>query len=80
MCRRIAEGTRWKKCGHFQRHFVAAIMDCNSSHCERSILHPKACRDKHCLPNFGPDVQKVVDTVNDECFQCRAAAARKIPS
>ncbi|KAF9810518.1 hypothetical protein IEO21_06879 [Rhodonia placenta] len=80
MCRRIAEGTRWSKCGHFQRHLVVAIMDCNSSHCERSILHPKSCKDPNCVKNFGAEVQKDIDTVKDECFQCRAAAARTLPS
>lgn len=35
-----------------------------------------------CLPlqNFGAEVQKDIDTVKDECFQCRAAAARTLPS
>lgn len=33
---------------HFQRHGIAAIMDCNSSHCERSILHPRNCKDPSC--------------------------------
>ncbi|KAH9889885.1 hypothetical protein C8Q73DRAFT_705793 [Cubamyces lactineus] len=79
MCRRIAEGTRWSKCGHFQRHLVVAIMDCNSTKCERSYLHPRGCRDPTCLKNFGPEVQKDIDTVKDECFQCRAAAARRLP-
>jgi len=79
MCRRIAEGTRWQKCGHFQRHMVIAIMDCNSSHCERSYLHLKDCRDARCIKNYGPDVQKIVDTVDDDCFACRAAAARQVP-
>ncbi|KAL6300659.1 hypothetical protein BKA93DRAFT_800626 [Sparassis latifolia] len=55
-------------------------MDCNSSHCERSILHPKHCREPTCLKNYGPDVQKDIDTVKDDCFQCRAAAARTPPS
>ncbi|OBZ71345.1 hypothetical protein A0H81_08893 [Grifola frondosa] len=55
-------------------------MDCNSSKCERSYLHPKSCRDPHCIKNFGPDVEKDIDTVKDECFQCRATAARRLPS
>ncbi|KAI0738854.1 hypothetical protein C8Q80DRAFT_1202434 [Daedaleopsis nitida] len=135
MCQRIAEGTRWSKCGHFQRHLVVAIMDCNSHKCERSYLHPKGCRDAACIKvrllssvrdettcgclagvgrgmalmpsspssearglasdsqataawvvgraasrNFGPDIQKDIDTVKDDCFQCRAAAARRIPA
>lgn len=88
---------------HFQRHLVVAIMDCNASHCERSVLHPKGCRDSSCIrvclscflwwslsqvlkdilhgfavsQDYGADVQKVIDTVNDDCFQCRAAAARR---
>ncbi|EIM87601.1 uncharacterized protein STEHIDRAFT_146925 [Stereum hirsutum FP-91666 SS1] len=79
MCRRIAEGTKWSRCGHFQRHLVVAIMDCNSSHCEWSIIHPKGCREPGCKKVYGADVQKVVDTVNDECYQCRAIAARSPP-
>lgn len=27
--------------------------------------------------DYGADVQKVIDTVNDDCYQCRAAAARR---
>lgn len=65
---------------HFQRHLVVAIMDCNSYKCERSYLHPKTCRDPGCIKNFGPDIQKDVDTVKDDCFQCRAAAARRVPA
>lgn len=79
MCRRIAEGTRWAKCGHFQRHLVVAIEDCQSRECERSLSHAKGCRADKCKKNFGPDIQQDVDTVNDECFQCRAAAARRVP-
>ena len=30
--------------------------------------------------NFGPDIQKDIDTVKDDCFQCRAAAARRVPA
>ena len=29
--------------------------------------------------HYGPEVQKVVDTVDDDCFVCRAAAARSPP-
>lgn len=36
-------------CQHFQRHMIAAIVDCNSSRCENSYLHPKGCRDPHCV-------------------------------
>ena len=28
---------------------IAAIVDCNSSKCENSYLHPKGCRDPHCV-------------------------------
>ncbi|KAF9651604.1 hypothetical protein BDM02DRAFT_3178654 [Thelephora ganbajun] len=81
MCRRIAEGTRWAKCGHFQRHMIIAIMDCNSHHCEKSVLHSKSCRDhSRCIRNYGPEVQKDIDVVNDYCFACRAAAARQVPT
>jgi len=29
--------------------------------------------------HYGPEVQKVVDTVDNDCFACRAAAARSPP-
>ncbi|TDL18338.1 hypothetical protein BD410DRAFT_775113 [Rickenella mellea] len=94
MCRQISEGTRWERCGHFQRFLVVAIMDCNSIRCERSILHPKSCKSQYCtkaspldtrrreilliavVQNFGADVEKVADSVNDWCFPCKAASAR----
>lgn len=34
---------------HFQRHMVAAIVDCDSSKCERSLKHNKSCRDAACI-------------------------------
>ncbi|KAF8523819.1 hypothetical protein JB92DRAFT_2882940 [Gautieria morchelliformis] len=52
MCRRVAEGIRFRGCGHFTRMFVPAIVDCSSSHCQKSIKHPascKSCRRGHCL-------------------------------
>jgi hypothetical protein len=33
---------------HFQRHLVTAILDCNSSRCERSYQHPPNCRLPTC--------------------------------
>ncbi|KAL1733421.1 hypothetical protein EV714DRAFT_246435 [Schizophyllum commune] len=48
MCQQIAEGTRWTRCGHFQRHLVVAIVDCNTTRCERSYYHPKGCREPSC--------------------------------
>ncbi|KAI0050830.1 hypothetical protein FA95DRAFT_1555329 [Auriscalpium vulgare] len=76
MCRRIAEGTRWARCGHYQRHMIVAIVDCNSSRCEKSYLHPKHCQQPNCTRNFGPEVQKDIDTVDEFCFACRAAVQR----
>ncbi|KAF8980906.1 hypothetical protein BDQ17DRAFT_1358630 [Cyathus striatus] len=76
MCQQIAEGTRWTKCGHFQRHLVIAIMDCNTQRCEKSIYHPRTCRLPTCVKNFGQEVQKDVDRVDEYCFPCRAAQAR----
>ncbi|KAF9220518.1 hypothetical protein BS17DRAFT_739278 [Gyrodon lividus] len=77
MCRQIAEGTRWLKCGHFQRHLVVAIMDCDSTRCERSYRHPPNCRQLNCAPNFGPEIQRSVDDVDEFCFQCRTAMSRR---
>ncbi|KIJ60306.1 hypothetical protein HYDPIDRAFT_161203 [Hydnomerulius pinastri MD-312] len=77
MCNQLAEGTRWLKCGHFQRHFVAAIVDCDSSRCERSIRHSPSCRQPNCTKNFGPDIQKSIDNVDEFCFQCRTAMSRR---
>lgn len=37
---------------HFQRHLVIAIVDCNSKHCERSIYHPRQCRELTCVKVF----------------------------
>ncbi|KZP08836.1 hypothetical protein FIBSPDRAFT_802607 [Athelia psychrophila] len=77
MCKQIAEGTRWAKCGHFQRHMVIAIMDCDSRRCEKSHRHPKPCPDRaQCIENYGPEVQKDIDRVDDFCFACRAAQAK----
>ena len=33
---------------HFQRHLVVAIVDCNTTHCERSVYHPRGCRATTC--------------------------------
>ncbi|KAI0036315.1 hypothetical protein K488DRAFT_41424, partial [Vararia minispora EC-137] len=71
-----SEGTHWSQCGHFQRHMIVAIMDCNSSKCEYSYLHPKGCRDPSCVKRYGAEVEKIVDTVNDQCFTCRMARQR----
>ncbi|KAF8875659.1 hypothetical protein BD779DRAFT_1563104 [Infundibulicybe gibba] len=49
MCKRIADGTRWTRCGHFQRHLVVAILDCNSSRCEQSYIHPPTCHSQNCV-------------------------------
>ncbi|KAJ8587062.1 hypothetical protein M405DRAFT_853073 [Rhizopogon salebrosus TDB-379] len=76
MCRQIAEGTRWLQCGHFQRHLVIAIEDCNSTRCERSYRHPRGCRQPNCTKNFGPEIQRSIDDVDEICFQCRTARAR----
>ncbi|KAJ3815065.1 hypothetical protein EV368DRAFT_73473 [Lentinula lateritia] len=80
MCQQIAEGTRWSKCGHFQRHLVTAIMDCNSSRCERSYAHPQHCRLLTCSKNFGREIQRDIDRVDEYCFACRAAQAREARS
>ncbi|RDB15182.1 hypothetical protein Hypma_004811 [Hypsizygus marmoreus] len=79
MCRRIAEGTRWTRCGHFQRHMIIAIMDCNSYRCERSYFHPPECRPPHCrcINVYGEELQKDIDSVDDYCWACRAAQQRE---
>ncbi|KAJ7064301.1 hypothetical protein C8F01DRAFT_41331 [Mycena amicta] len=76
MCRRIAEGTRWTRCGHFQRHMIIAIVDCNTTRCERSVYHPRGCRSTTCARNFGPEIQRDVDSVDEFCWACRAAEER----
>ncbi|KAF9465784.1 hypothetical protein BDZ94DRAFT_304248 [Collybia nuda] len=78
MCRRIAEGTRWTRCGHFQRHLVIAIMDCNSYRCSLSYFHPPECRSTncHCIKTYGDEVHKDIDKVDEYCFACRAAQDR----
>ncbi|THU99590.1 hypothetical protein K435DRAFT_818520 [Dendrothele bispora CBS 962.96] len=76
MCQQIAEGTRWTRCNHFQRHLVVAILDCNNPRCSRSYVHPTGCRDRSCIQNFGPEIQRDIDSVNEFCFACRAAQER----
>ncbi|KAF8817358.1 hypothetical protein BYT27DRAFT_7229616 [Phlegmacium glaucopus] len=76
MCRRIAQGTRWSRCGHFQRHMIIAIVDCNTARCEKSIYHPRNCRQPTCVQNFGEELQEDIDTVDEYCFACRAAQAK----
>ncbi|KAF9063319.1 hypothetical protein BDP27DRAFT_1232297, partial [Rhodocollybia butyracea] len=71
------EGTRWLRCQHFQRHMVTAIMDCNSSRCERSYFHPPNCRKKTCTKNFGREIQRDIDRMDEYCFACRAAQTRE---
>ncbi|KAF9034351.1 hypothetical protein BJ165DRAFT_1307284, partial [Panaeolus papilionaceus] len=71
-----SEGTRWNRCGHFQRHLVVAILDCNCPNCERSISHPRTCRQPTCYQTFGQEIQRDVDRVDEFCFACRAAQAR----
>ncbi|EIN12282.1 hypothetical protein PUNSTDRAFT_96939 [Punctularia strigosozonata HHB-11173 SS5] len=77
MCRQISEGTRWTTCGHFQRHLVVAIMDCSRSNCTKSIRHPTACRAPTCIQNFGPEVQKDIDAVDELCWACKSAIERE---
>ncbi|KAJ7595056.1 hypothetical protein C8J56DRAFT_455918 [Mycena floridula] len=76
MCQQVSEGTRWKRCGHFQRHMVVAIVDCNSTRCEKSYHHRPDCRHQTCLKTFGREIQKNIDQVDEYCFACRAAQAR----
>ncbi|KAK0460071.1 uncharacterized protein EV420DRAFT_1619997 [Desarmillaria tabescens] len=78
MCQRMADGTRWLKCMHFQRHMITAIVDCNSRRCTRSLRHPRECRQPTCLQvrNFGEEIQRDIDKVDEYCFACRAAQAR----
>ncbi|KAJ7831650.1 hypothetical protein B0H13DRAFT_2240535 [Mycena leptocephala] len=77
MCQQMAEGTRWTRWGfHFQRHLVVAIVDCNTTRCERSVYHPRGCRAPTCAKNFGPEIQKDVDRVDEYCWACRAAQER----
>ncbi|KAH6911856.1 hypothetical protein BKA70DRAFT_1058077, partial [Coprinopsis sp. MPI-PUGE-AT-0042] len=71
-----SQGTRWSKCGHFQRHLVVEIYDCNSARCEKSLRHPRGCRAPTCIQLFGPEVQNDIDTCDDFCYACRAAQAR----
>ncbi|KAF9524124.1 hypothetical protein CPB83DRAFT_746460, partial [Crepidotus variabilis] len=71
-----SEGTRWSRCNHFQRHMVVAILDCNTTHCERSCFHPRECRNGTCWKVYGNEIQRDIDTVDEYCFACRAAQAK----
>ncbi|KJA16312.1 hypothetical protein HYPSUDRAFT_207184 [Hypholoma sublateritium FD-334 SS-4] len=76
MCQQVAKGTRWGKCGHFQRHLVVAVMDCCQTNCERSCNHPPRCPLRTCITTYGREIQQDVDLVDEFCFQCRAAQAK----
>ncbi|KAI0298183.1 hypothetical protein B0F90DRAFT_1632959, partial [Multifurca ochricompacta] len=73
-----SEVTLWSRCGHFQHHKFVAIVDCNSSSCELSTYHPKGCYNRICeryrRAKYGPDIQTIIDTVDDDCHTCRVAA------
>ncbi|KAJ7049347.1 hypothetical protein C8F01DRAFT_1002506, partial [Mycena amicta] len=70
------DGTRWTRCGHFQRHFITAIQDCMSRNCAKSQMHSPSCRRTTCVRNFGPDVENDVDSVDDLCWACKSALDR----
>lgn len=53
---------------HFQRHGIVAIMDCNSSHCERSILHPRNCKDPVCQKVSGRLAMACTPTDRPPCL------------
>ncbi|KAJ7686980.1 hypothetical protein B0H14DRAFT_2403706, partial [Mycena olivaceomarginata] len=72
-----SDGTRWTRCGHFQRHLVTHIVDCERTNCERSLLHPRGCRASTCAKNFGPQIENDVDKVDEHCYRCRAAEERR---
>ncbi|KII90532.1 hypothetical protein PLICRDRAFT_39099 [Plicaturopsis crispa FD-325 SS-3] len=71
MCQRVAEGTRWLKCGHFQRHDIVLIKDCFSTRCSKSIQHPKGCQDRACIPDWGPQIERSIHTPDEFCVNCR---------
>ncbi|KAF8073390.1 hypothetical protein FPV67DRAFT_1409373, partial [Lyophyllum atratum] len=71
-----SEGTRWTRCGHFQRHMIIAIVDCNSYRCALSHFHPPECRSPLCRCVYGEELQQDVDSVNDYCWQCKSAQER----
>ncbi|TFL01187.1 hypothetical protein BDV98DRAFT_507850 [Pterulicium gracile] len=70
------DGTRWARCGHFQRHMINAIVDCSSSRCTKSLRHPRTCQDPHCIQIFGDEIQNDIDTVDEYCWACRSALER----
>ncbi|KAF8143654.1 hypothetical protein K438DRAFT_1513828, partial [Mycena galopus ATCC 62051] len=70
-----SQGTRWTRCGHFQRHLVIAIVDCNRPRCERSVYHPRGCRLPTCAKNFGAEIQQDVDRVDDFCWACSSLSS-----
>ncbi|KAJ7245335.1 hypothetical protein C8J57DRAFT_1438339 [Mycena rebaudengoi] len=60
----------------FNATLVVAILDCNTTRCERSVYHPPGCRLPTCAKNYGREIQKDVDRVDEFCFACRAAQER----
>lgn len=76
MCRRIAQGRRFSRCGHFLRLNVSAVVDCQNRMCEHSICHPKTCKRDTCIRNFGPDIEEDIQIMDDHCWPCNYAASQ----
>ncbi|PAV15565.1 hypothetical protein PNOK_0842300 [Pyrrhoderma noxium] len=74
MCRYIADGRSYQKCGHFVRLHVVAMLDCGSRACERSIQHPSTCKSTNCTSNLGPEIQRPVVTYDEYCWHCQSTA------
>ncbi|KAF7291278.1 hypothetical protein MIND_01271600 [Mycena indigotica] len=63
---------------HFQRHLIVAIVDCDRRDCENSQRHRRPCANHtRCIKNFGEQIDRDVDAVDDFCWVCKAAADRR---
>ncbi|KLO11651.1 hypothetical protein SCHPADRAFT_461228 [Schizopora paradoxa] len=72
MCSYIAEGRLFKKCRHFVRLQVVAMLDCGSRLCELSIQHPKSCKNRSCTNYLGKEIQKPIVTYDEFCWACQS--------
>ncbi|KZT36428.1 hypothetical protein SISSUDRAFT_976242, partial [Sistotremastrum suecicum HHB10207 ss-3] len=57
-------------CQHFVRFYIHGIMDCEMSNCTKSIRHPKNCHKDSCIQNWGPEIQRIYETIPEGCHAC----------
>lgn len=70
MCNLLTEGTKYI-CGHYIIERRVGKVDCEDSHCTKSIRHPRPCHNCSCEKYYGPDAKETVTSVSKTfCPEC----------